>query len=84
MKSSSTLNPGGTPDYVKKLREAAIKEMDKGDRNTTKRGDPKFDIDHETPPTMDITTEEFDRRNGVAQYPGQNCPHIGNGTGGAR
>lgn len=41
-----------------------------------------FDHDHKkTPPPKE---DNFDRENGVAKYPGQNCPHVGNGTGGVR
>ncbi len=46
----------------------------------------EFDNTHAaTPRTHDTAAaEQFDADNWVARYPGQNSPHIGNGTGGVR
>ena len=83
MKSNS-LSPGKTPDYVRNLREAALREMDGKGENDVKKAKPTFDLDHKKTPGNNETAEDFDSENWVARYPGQNCEHIGNGSGGVR
>lgn len=80
----TTLHPGKTPDYVRKLREAALREMDGAGKNDVKKAKPTFDVDHKKTPDNNTTVEDFDNENWVASYPGQNCEHIGNGSGGVR
>ena len=79
---SSTLRPGKTPSFVSKLREAIRKEMNGPGENEVKKVKPTFDEQHSK--TRVKETVDFDTENGVAQYPGQNCEHIGNGNGGVR
>ncbi len=80
----TSLSPGKTPDYVRKLREAALKEMDGEGENDVKKAKPTFEVDHSQTPGNNETAEDFDNENWVAQYPGQNVEHIGNGSGGVR
>lgn len=72
--------------YPKKLRDAAIQEVKTTQSKTVSADKLKFDNDHNaTPKTHDnMTAEQFDSENWVAKYPGQNCEHIGNGSGGVR
>jgi len=78
----STLHPGEVSQAVKDLRDAALREMDATPAGESKVDDLKFEYDHEaTPPPLE---ENNDAEGWVAKYPGQNCPHIGNGTGGVR
>ena len=72
--------------YPKKLREAAVQEVKTTQSKTVPPDKLKFDNDHTaTPKTHDtMTAEQFDTDNWVAKYPGQNCEHIGNGSGGVR
>jgi len=81
---SSTLSPGKTPPYVVKLREEALRELDGKGANEQEVVRPEFEMSHEKTPDNDRDAEEFDRENWVAQYPGQNSAHIGNGSGGVR
>lgn len=81
---SSTLNPGKTPQYVVKLREEAMRELAKPGPHEQTPGRPEFDVDHKRTPGNDRAAEDFDSSNWVAKYPGQNSPHIGNGSGGVR
>lgn len=56
--------------------------MDAAPKGEHKPDKPDFDHDHsKTPPPLD---GDFDNDNWVAQYPGLNSPHIGNGSGGVR
>lgn len=72
--------------YPKKLRDAAIEEVSATKTKEVPSDDMKFDSDHEaTPrPHETMTAEQFDAENWVARYPGQNCEHIGNGSGGPK
>lgn len=74
-----TSTPNKQP--VRELREAAVAEI-----NGTKQVevDLDFDTDHSKTEANDEPAETFDSNNGVANYPGQNIEHIGNGTGGIR
>ena len=72
---------GNKATTIKKLRNAAIKEMDAKPEGVGKPKTPKFDKDHEG---TEPKESNFDNDNGVANYPGQNSPHVGNGSGGAR
>lgn len=81
--SDSTLRPGKTPQFVIRLREEARRELGK-DENEVTRGKPTFDLVRKGAANDAEAYSEFDACNGVAQYPGQNSEHIGNGNGGAR
>lgn len=75
----STLSPGVTSEAIAALRDSALREMDSAEAGKSKVETLKFDFEHDTPaPTHD------DDDNWVARYPGQNSPHIGNGSGGVR
>lgn len=79
----STLRPGQIPDFVVRLREFADRELAKSENNVEEVKDLSFDKDHgDTKNTKE--GYKFDNRNWVAKYPGQNSPHIGNGSGGPR
>ena len=80
----STLRPGKTPDFVKRLRAEAKKELNAPWPNQEPAGKVNFDKDHDDSNYNDQAGSDFDSDNGVAQYPGQNSEHIGNGTGGVR
>lgn len=76
----STLRPGKVSQAIADLRDAAIKEMDAIPDGVSRSEGLSFDKAHEqAPPASD-----FDSDNWVARYPGQNSPHIGNGSGGVR
>lgn len=76
----STLRPGKVSQAIADLRDAAIKEMDAIPAGVEKSEALTFDSAH-TPPAP---VSDFDSSNWVARYPGQNSPHIGNGSGGVR
>lgn len=76
----STLRPGKVSQAIADLRDAAIKEMDAIPAGVEKPEAPTFDSGHSAPPPA----SDFDSTNWVARYPGQNSPHIGNGSGGVR
>jgi hypothetical protein len=64
------------------LRDRALQTLDKPEKNeyVIKPGKRlRFDVGILPPPT---TKDRFEATNGVATYPGQNSPHVGNGTGG--
>lgn len=82
--SKSTLNPGKVSPSVRRLREAALKEMNGPGENTQMKGKPTFDVERKGVNNERDAASEFDRSNGVAKYPGQNVEHIGNGSGGIR
>lgn len=69
---------------ITQLRGAALKELSASDASTQAKGKPTFDSTHKKTPTNDRSYEDFDSSNGVADYPGQNIEHIGNGPGGVR
>ena len=78
----STLRPGQTSKAVKKLRSAAMKELEATPEGESRVKSLTFDTDHsKTPPPRDI---DHDSDNGVANFPGVVSEHIGNGTGGVR
>ena len=79
----STLRPGQIPEFVVKLREFAEREMSKSENTVETVGDLSFDKDHGGV-LNGKDGYKFDNRNGVAKYPGQHSPHIGNGPGGPR
>jgi hypothetical protein len=68
----------------KKLREAAVQEVQTVKDKKLKEGALSFDVDHRATQCQQDAAEQFDRENWVAKYPGQNIPHIGNGPGGPR
>ncbi len=75
---NSTLRPGKTSEKVRRLRDAAIKEMEAPEKGSFALERLKFDVGHEiTPRQVDL-----DYPKDVAQYHGQNNPCIGNGPGG--
>lgn len=76
----STLRPGKVSQAIADLRDAAIKEMDAIPPGVEKPEGLSFDKEHDVEPVV----SNFDADNWVARYPGQNCPHIGNGSGGVR
>ena len=55
--------------------------MDAIPPGVTERPDIEFDKEHSESNT---TRDNFDADNWVARYPGQNSPHIGNGSGGPK
>lgn len=75
----STLAPGVTSGAIAALRDSAIREMDSDEAGKRKVESLAFDFKHTKP---DVTYDDDD--NWVARYPGQNSPHIGNGSGGVR
>ena len=76
----STLRPGKISQAIADLRDAAIKEMDAIPPGVGKSDKLAFDHSH----SSRTSDEDFDSTNWVARYPGQNSPHIGNGSGGIR
>jgi hypothetical protein len=75
---------GKTNPVVTQLRGAALREVRVIDGSEKSKGKPIFDSDHKHTPPNNAPAEDFDSSNGVAQYPGQNVEHIGNGSGGVR
>lgn len=71
-----------TKQYPRKLREAAVQEVAAAKAVKTK--EPKFDQNHDNTQRNEVSAEQYDADNWVAKYPGQNSPHIGNGSGGLR
>lgn len=67
------------PKIVRSLKDAALQFVQSTQQSD---GKPKFDRGHGK--TKPIERTDFDKDNGVAQYPGPNIPHIGNGRGGPR
>jgi hypothetical protein len=63
---------------MKDLGRKAGKAADQPEPGSKRVGKLDFDVDRETvkPPEFNM-----DRDNGVARYPGQNSPHVGNGSG---
>jgi hypothetical protein len=83
--SESTLRPGKISPSIRKLREAAISEMDAIPSGVVKPKPVKFDHDHKSTPQPDIQSQaDFDAKNSVARFAGLNSPHVGNGSGGVR
>lgn len=81
----STLHPGKVTDAIRKLRDAALREMDATPSGEKKAEGVKFDHSHAATPAPAIRSQEdFDTQNGVAMFPGVHSPHIGNGSGGVR
>jgi len=80
----STLRPGKTPDYIRKLRDEALKELNSPGKGEKKAPSVGFDHKHKEAGKNTQSENDFDANNGVSQYPGQNVPHIGNGSGGVR
>lgn len=78
----STLRPGRVSQAIADLRDAALKEMDATPPGVTEKPDVEFDVDHAA--SRNTSPSNFDADNWVARYPGQNSPHIGNGSGGPK
>jgi LPS sulfotransferase NodH len=76
----STLRPGKVSQAIADLRDKAITEMNAIPDGVTRPEDLAFDREHDSV----NATSNFDSENWVARYPGQNSPHIGNGSGGVR
>ena len=72
--------------YPRKLREAAVQEVAAAASKKLTEGELSFDYDHAATPRGSATdaADRFDSENWVAKYPGQNSPHVGNGSGGPR
>lgn len=76
----STLRPGKVSQAIADLRDKAITEMNAIPGGVTRSEGLVFDSEHDSV----NETSNFDSENWVARYPGQNSPHIGNGSGGVR
>lgn len=70
----STLNPGRPSAAIVKLREAALREMDAEDQNTSAE-DPDFEITH------DAGNYTHGNKSLVPDYSVSDNPHVGNGRG---
>ena len=79
-------SPSTKPKLIRSLRDAALQEVASTKSKTLESDELRFDQDHAATPRTHNTraAEEFDAENWVAKYPGQNSPHIGNGSGGIR
>lgn len=76
----STLRPGKVSQAIADLRDKAIAEMNAIPDGVVQSPSLEFDHTHDSENSVD----NFDSTNWVARYPGQNSPHVGNGSGGVR
>ena len=71
--ANSTLHPGNPSEAIVRLRDAAIRDMDKPQLNVKSVRAPSFDVDHEV--INPDTSREF------PEFHGTNNPDVGNGPG---
>ncbi len=75
---------GKSKGFARQLREAAKREVRVQGAKPQRSPKVEFDSDHDSTPTVRFSVDDFDSHNGVAQYPGPNVEHVGNGSGGPR
>lgn len=76
----STLRPGRVSKVIQGLRDAAIKEMDTIPEGKSAVKNLKFDSSHASAER----SVNPDDDSWVGKFSGQNCPDVGNGSGGVR
>ena len=73
--ANSTLSPGKPSEAIVRLREAALRDMERAPEGVSAHEDPSFDHAHSS------ATPAYRPEDHVPETPYGNNPHVGNGRG---